>query len=186
MTGIVKKIEPRTSRAQNLLENQVGNELTVSQQYLAAAVWYDQRDLPRLASYFYRHAVKKRNDAMRIVQYMLDNNIEVEIPGVPAVCNDFSDPRELIALALEQERNVTEEVTTLSRAVREEGDYLGEQFMRWFLTEQVEEVSEMTTMLNVMDRSQGNMFDMEDYLKRDPVGDSRNESMAPSVAGGKL
>lgn len=182
----VVKIVPRTSRTQNLFEEQVGNELAVAQQYLAIAVWFDQRDLPRLASYFYRHSVKKRNDAMRIVQYMLDNNIEVEIPGVPAARNTFEDPRELIALALEKERAVTDEVTTLSQKLREDEDYLGEQFMRWFLTEQVEQVAEMTTMLDVMDRSQGNMFDMEDYLKRDPIGDDRNESAAPRTAGGTL
>ncbi|MGW3472031.1 ferritin-like domain-containing protein [Saccharopolyspora sp. NPDC000995] len=40
----------RASRAQNLLEEQVGNELNASQQYLACAVWFDQRNLPRLAA----------------------------------------------------------------------------------------------------------------------------------------
>ncbi|MDA3628192.1 ferritin [Saccharopolyspora sp. WRP15-2] len=185
MDGVVN-IVPRTSRAQNLFEEQVGNELAVSQQYVAIAVWFDQRDLPRLASYFYRHSLKKRNDAMRIVQYMLDNNIEVEIPGVPAVRNTFEDPSELVALALEKERAVTDEVTALSQTLRQDADYLGEEFMRWFLAEQVEQVSEMTTVLDVMDRAQGNMFDMEDYLERDPVGDDRNESAAPRVAGGKL
>ncbi|GAA2797959.1 ferritin [Saccharopolyspora taberi] len=182
----MKKIEPRTSRAQNLMEDQVGNELNASQQYLAIAVWFDQRDLPRLAAYFYRQSVRKRNHALRVVQYMMDNNIAVEIPAVQTVRNDFSDPREPIALTLEQERTVTQEVTTLSSVLREEGDYLGEQFMRWFLSEQVDELSRMSTMLNITDRSQGNMFDLEDYLKRDPVGDSRYESTAPRTAGGKL
>lgn len=186
MNAVVKKIEPRTSRAQNLLEEQVRNELNKSQQHLACAVWFDQRDLPRLAAYFYRQSVRKRNHAMRVVQYMIDKNVAVEIPDVQAVRNDFSDPRELIALALEQERVVTEEITTLSRVLREEGDHLGEQFLRWFLSEQVDEVAQMTTMLNITDRSQGNMFDLEDYLERDPVGDSRYESTAPRTAGGRL
>lgn len=85
---------------------------------------------------------------------------------------------------------MTEEVTTLSRALGEEsdhlGEHLGEQFMRWFLSEQVDEVAQMTTMLNITDRWQGNVFDLEDYLKRDPAGDSRYEPTAPRTAGGKL
>ncbi|MDI2030261.1 ferritin [Saccharopolyspora sp. TS4A08] len=186
MDAVVKTISPRTSRAQNLMEAQVGNGLNASQQNLAFAVWFDQRDLPRLASYFYRQSLRKRDHAMRIVQYMIDNNVAVEVPGLQTVRNDFSDPRELIALAVEQERVVTDEVTTLSRVLREEEDYLGEQFMRWFLSEQVDEVAQMTTMLNVTDRSQGNMFDLEDYLKRDPVENERYESTAPRAAGGKL
>ncbi|MEV0700260.1 ferritin [Saccharopolyspora sp. NPDC050389] len=169
MTSVVK-IEPRTSRAQNLLEEQVGNELTASQQYLAIAVWYEQRDLPRLAACFYRQAQKKRDQAMKIVRYMMDNNIAVEIPGIPAVRNDFGDARELIAHAVEQERMTTAEVTTLSRTARDEGDHLAEQFMQWFLHEQVEEISRMSTLLNVMDRAQGNMFDVENFLARENVG----------------
>lgn len=81
---------------------------------------------------------------------------------------------------------MTEEVTTLSRALGEESDHLGEQFMRWFLSEQVDEVAQTTTMLNITDRWQGNVFDLEDYLKRDPAGDTRYEPTAPRAAGGKL
>lgn len=156
MDAVVKTISPRTSQAQNLMEEQVKSGLRASQQYLACAVWFDQRDLPRLASYFYRQSPRKRDHAMRIVQYMIDNSVAVEVPSVEAVRNDFSDPRKLIALAVEQERVATDEVTTLSRVLREEGDYLGEQFVRWFLSEQVDEIAQMNTMLNVADRSQGN------------------------------
>jgi len=186
MDAVVKTISPRTSQAQNLMEEQVGSGLRASQQYLACAVWFAQRDLPRLASYFYRQSLRKRDHAMRIVQYMIDNSVAVEVPSVQAVRNEFSDPRELISLAVEQERVATDEVTTLSRVLREEGDYLGEQFVRWFLSEQVDEIAQMNTMLNIADRAQGNMFDLEDYLKRDPVENERYESGAPQAAGGKL
>ena len=169
MTSVVKRIEPRTSRAQNLLEEQVGNEFTSAQQYLALAVWFDQRDLPRLAAYFYDRAGKKRDHAMKIVRYMMDNNIAVEIPAVPTVRNEFGDPRELVALAVEQESEVTREVTTLSKTAREEGDYLAEQFMQWFLHEQVEESSRISSLLNVIDRSEGNMFDVETFLSREDL-----------------
>jgi ferritin len=180
----VKKIEPCTSRTQNLLEEQVGNEFGVSQQYLAIAVWFDQRDLPRLAAYFYERSQKKRNDALRIVQYMMDTNVAVEIPPVPTVRSDFADPRELVALALAQERSLTAEVATLTRTVREEGDYLGEQFMRWFLAEQVDAVSQLSTVLNVLDRADGNLFDVENFLAREGVGSRANDALAPHAAGG--
>ncbi|GGI99015.1 hypothetical protein GCM10011581_40340 [Saccharopolyspora subtropica] len=130
MNGIVKRSEPRTSVAQNLLEEQVGNGFTAAQQYVAIAVWFDQRDLPRLAAHFYRRAARRREDAMRVVQYMMDNNIAVEIPGVPSVRNDFADPREPIALALEQEHAATREFTALSEQMRREGDHRGEQLLR--------------------------------------------------------
>ncbi|PKW13575.1 ferritin [Saccharopolyspora spinosa] len=186
MAVTAKKIHHKESKFEHLLQEQVRNEFTASQQYLAVAVWFDNEDLPRLAAHFYRQALEERNHAMMIVQYLMDNNIKPTIPAIEQVRNDFTETRELVALALEQEREVTREVETLARTAREEGDYLGEQFMQWFLKEQVEEVSSMSTLLNVVDRAKGNLFDVENYLARETVGDDGVDATAPRTAGGAL
>lgn len=186
MPATAKKIQPRESRFHQLLQDQVRNELTASQQYLAVAVWFDNEDLPRLAAHFYRQSIEERNHAMMIVQYLMDNDIKVAIPSIEEVRNDFTETRELVALALEQEREVTQEIVTLAKAARDEGDYLGEQFLQWFLKEQVEEVSQMSTLLAVVDRSGGNLFDVENFLARETVGDEGADPTAPPAAGGAL
>jgi len=78
-----------------------------------------------------------------------------------------------------------EQVTRLASVAREEGDYLGEQFMQWFLKEQVEEVASMTTLLTIADRAGANLFDLEDFVSREmsTVGDTTG---APSAAGGTI
>jgi bacterioferritin B len=48
---------------------------------------------------------------------------------------------------------VTEQVSRLAAVARDEGDYLGEQFMQWFLKEQVEETALMTSLVRVADRA---------------------------------
>ena len=78
------------SKFNDLLAVQIGNEFAASQQYIAVAVWFAGQDLPQLAKYFYRQSVEERNHAMMMVQYMLDRNLPVSIPGVPHVQNDFS------------------------------------------------------------------------------------------------
>ena len=182
-----KKIQPAEStRFHELLQEQIKNEFEASQQYVAVAVWFDDNDLPQLARHFYRQALEERNHAMMIVQYLMDNDVKPRIPGVDEVRNDFEETRELIALALEQEREVTQEITTLAKTARDEGDYLGEQFMQWFLKEQVEEVSQMSTLLAVVDRANGNLFDVENYLARENVGDEGADATAPPTAGGSV
>jgi len=182
-----KKIQPAESgRFHELLQEQVKNEFEASQQYIAVAVWFDDNDLPQLARHFYRQALEERNHGMMIVQYLMDNDVKPRIPGVNEVRNDFDETRELVALALEQEREVTNEITTLAKTARDEGDYLGEQFMQWFLKEQVEEVSQMSTLLAVVDRSQGNLFDVENFLARESVGDDGSDATAPEAAGGSV
>jgi bacterioferritin B len=174
------------SKFHSMLQEQVRHEFTASQQYLAVAVWYDGQDLPQLAKHFYRQALEERNHAMMIVQYLLDNDIAPKITGIDDVRNDFAEAADPVSLALKQEKDVTEEIINLAKIARDEDDYKGEQFMQWFLKEQVEEVAQMTTLLNVVRRASGNLFDVENYLARESVGDDGSDPLAPRTAGGKL
>jgi ferritin len=170
----------------NLLQEQVGHEFAAHQQYVALAVWFDAQDLPRLAATFYRQAVEERNHAMMMVQYLLDRGIPPVIPGVAPVRNDFKRPRDLVELALAQEKDVTSKVERLFKAARDDGDFLGEQFMLWFLKEQVEEVASMDTLLTIIERAGDDLFKIEDFLARETVGDGGNDPSAPAAAGGIL
>ncbi len=168
-----------------LLQEQIYNEFTAAQQYIATAVYFDDADLPQLAKHFYSQAVEERNHAMMLVQYLLDRDVRVEIPGADGVRNQFDTPRDALALALDQERTTTEQVSRLAAAARDEGDYLGEQFMQWFLSEQVEEMALMTTLLRVADRAGANLFELENFVARE-IGSAPRQSDAPHAAGGRL
>jgi ferritin len=172
-----------TSTFPKLLLNQVRAEFTAAQQYTAVAVWLDGEDLPRLAAYFYAQSAEERNHAMMMVQYLLDRDLPVAIPGIGDVHNEFISVREVVELALKQEQEVTEQVTTLARTARDQGDYGGEQFMQWFLKEQVEEVSSMSTLLRVVERAGDNLFHIEDFVARELTRCSATDPTAPPVAG---
>jgi bacterioferritin B len=168
------------------LNEQVGHEFGASQQYVAIAVHYDALTLPRLAAHFYRQAVEERNHAMMIVQYLLDADEQVAIPGVETPQSSFPDVVEPVRLALEQEKRVTDQIKALVHAAREEGDLVGEQFLHWFLQEQREEVSSMGALLTVVERSRDNVMLIEDYLARESIGAHEGETGAPEAAGGAL
>ena len=168
------------------LNAQVGHEFAASQQYVAIAVHYDALTLPRLAAHFYRQAVEERNHAMMIVQYLLDADEPVAIPGVEAPKSSFADVAEPVRLALDQEKRVTEQISELVKLARSEGDLVGEQFLHWFLQEQREEVSSMGALLAVVERSRDNVMMIEDYLARESGGGEGLEGGAPPAAGGAL
>jgi bacterioferritin B len=168
------------------LNKQVGYEFGASQQYVAIAAYYDAQTLPRLAAHFYRQAVEERNHEMMIVQYLLDADEQVVIPGVEAPQTDFADVVEPVRLALEQEKRVTEQISDLAKLARTEGDLVGEQFLHWFLQEQREEISSMAALLTVVERSRDNVMLIEDFLAREVVGDEGTDAGAPPAAGGAL
>ncbi|MGI8645274.1 MAG: ferritin, partial [Nocardioides sp.] len=118
------------------LNAQIGNELAAHNQYLACAVYYDALTMPQMAGFFYGQALEERDHAMMMVQYLLDTDCDVTIPGVSASVGGFDDVVAPVRLALDQERRVTEQVNGLLKTAREESDFASEQFMQWFIKEQ--------------------------------------------------
>jgi ferritin len=170
----------------DLLNEQVGHEFAASQQYLAIAVYYDDETLPRLAAFFYAQALEERNHALMMIQYLLDAGVEAPVPGVEGPRTGFDDVVAPVALALAQERRVSAQINALAGIAREESDYTSEQFMQWFIKEQVEEVASMSDLLKVVERAKDNPLLAEEYLAREAPGDSGADPTAPPVAGGAL
>ena len=168
------------------LNKQIANEFAASQQYIAIAVYYESETLPQLAAFFYRQAVEERNHAMMMVRFLLDTDQEVAIPAVEAPERSFSDIVAPVSLALEQEKSVGDEITELFKLGRESGYFQGEQFLQWFLKEQVEEVASMNDLLNVVERSRENALQAEEFLSREQIGDEGADPTAPTAAGGTL
>jgi ferritin len=168
------------------LNEQIANEFAASQQYIANAVYYDSQTLPRLAAFFYSQSVEERNHAMMMVRYLLDADEQVSIPGVGAPSSNFDDIVAPVSLALEQEKRVSDQIAALMGVAREEGDFLSEQFVQWFLKEQVEEVSTMSSLLAVVERSRDAPMFVEDYLAREHGSAGTEDLTAPAVAGGGL
>jgi bacterioferritin B len=168
------------------MNEQIGDEFAAEQQYIAIAAHYDAQSLPRLASLFYKQAVEERNHAMMMVRYLLDRDSAVKIPGVDEPRNDFGDVTEAIALSLEQERRVGDEIEALAQTARDEKDYYSEQFLFWFLKEQVEEVAKMSTLLQVAERERDNPSRIEDFIVREAFDAEADDPAAPEAAGGAL
>lgn len=165
-----------------LLAEQVANEFTASQQYIAVAVWFDANHLPRLADYFYQHSLEERDHAMMMVQYQLDRELPITIPSVGGVRSEFTSPVEALQFLLEYEQTVTSQIEALFEAARSSRDALGEQFMMWFLKEQVDEIALMSTLTAIGRRAGDNWFQIEEYIARDSVT-GHNASTPPAIAG---
>jgi ferritin len=168
------------------LNEQIAYEFAASQQYIANAVYYDGETLPRLAAFFYAQAVEERNHAMMMVRYLLDADARVVIPGIEEPETRFDDVVAPIALALEQEKRVSDQIAGLTSVAREESDYLSEQFVQWFLKEQIEEVATMSSLLSVVERSADSPMVVEDYLVREGGSPDAADPTAPPAAGGAI
>jgi ferritin len=164
------------------LNEQIGHEFAAHHQYLACAIHYDALTMPQMAAFFYGQALEERDHALMMVQYLLDTDAEVALPGAAAPQSQFVDVVAPVVLALEQEKRVTEQINALLRIAREEHDYASEQFMAWFIKEQVEEVATMSDLLAVVTRNRDDIEDIEEYVAREHGGEN-SDPTAPRIAG---
>ena len=165
-----------------LLNTQIGNEFAAHQQYVACAVYFDELTMPRTAQLFFDQALEEREHAMMMVRYLLDTDADVLIPGVAAPQAVFADVGAPVALALEQEKRVTEQINALIGVARRENDFASDQFMQWFIKEQIEEVSKMSDLLTIVKRSTHDLETIEDYVLREVTTEAADPT-APPVAG---
>ena len=164
------------------LNAQIGQEFAAHQQYVACAVHYDLLTMPRMASFFYRQALEEREHAMMMVQYLVDCDEPVVIPATPAPQSGFADVVEPVRVAVDQERRVAGQVNALTSVAREENDFASDQFMQWFIKEQVEEIATMSDLLTVVTRASHDLEAIEEYVARE-LRDSSDDTGAPPVAG---
>ena len=165
------------------LNAQIGREFAASQQYVAAAVWYDGQTLPRLASFFYEQAKEERVHAMMMIRFLIDVGVQPVTPGVEAPRTSFKGFVDPIELALKQEQEVGKQISELVGIARAEKDYLSEQFVQWFLKEQIEEVALMSQLLDVAKRAGDQPFFVEDFLARETLRPAGADPTAPEAAG---
>ena len=146
---------------------QIGNEMGASMQYIAIASYFDSETLPQLAKFFYRQSEEERTHAMRFVKFINDVSGKVRIPDLPAPLTDFTSAEQAVAKALAWEEEVTRQIYDLVEIARADRNYVGIRFLDWFVEEQLEEVTTMTDLLAVIRRAgQDRLLFVEEYLVR--------------------
>lgn len=144
---------------------QVGREFAASNQYVAIATYFERESLEHLAQFFYRQAAEENEHAMKFVHYVTEAGGTVVIPAVEAPRHDIASAEMAVKLSLDWELEVTRQITALMDQAVKESDYLAQGFLRWFIDEQLEEVTTMETLLKVIQRAGPNgLLWVESYV----------------------
>lgn len=158
-----------SQRIVDAFNTQIGNELGASHQYLAIASYFDRDDLNELSAFFFRQADEEREHAMKFVRFLLEADGEVRIPAVPAPRSDIGSAEQAVELSLTWERDVTQQIYDLVELCQAERNHIALRFLDWFVTEQLEEVSSMSTLLGIVKRAKDNLLYVEEYIARHGV-----------------
>lgn len=153
-----------SQKLQDAINQQIGNEFGASLEYLQIASYFESGDMLKLAQIFFTQSDEERMHAMKLLNYVLDAGGEVAIPAIPQPKAGFESPADAVQAALDWEVTVTKQINGLMDIAVEEKDYIAQEFLTWFVNEQLEEISKMSTILNIIKRSADNMLMAETYI----------------------
>ena len=125
------------------LNDQVHAELNSEYIYLAMAAWLDKEGLEGFAHFFKVQASEEREHAMKFYDYIYDVGGCVTLKAFDQPKAEYGSAVEVFEDALAHERYITGRINTLVKIAREENDYKTEDFLGWFLKEQIEEEANM-------------------------------------------
>ena len=150
----------------NAINEQIGYEFSASLQYYAIGAHFAAEALPQLSAHFFKQAEEEKGHALRFIKYVVDAGGRVVIPAIEAPQGLFKTPEAAVKLSLDQEVKVTHQINALVELARSENDYITINFLQWFLTEQLEEVSSMDNLLKIVQRAGNNLLQADEYLAR--------------------
>nr|WP_293838766.1 ferritin [uncultured Arsenicibacter sp.] len=124
---------------EQILNQQIQMEFESSSKYLAMASWCDRNGFEFSAGFFYKQSDEERQHGLKIFHYLCDQGVVAITPAVGAVQIEFDTLRSVFEAALEQEITVTNAINRIIATCRRENDYITEEFLRWYVKEQMEE-----------------------------------------------
>ena len=142
---------------------QVASELGAHQTYLGISLYFERQSLQRWAKVFRDQSVEEAGHASKIMAFLLDNEVEFDLPGLPAATTHYKSATDAVGVALASEVKVTGQFNTMATAAVEAGDHRGFQFLQWFIDEQVEEERTMRALLDLL-ASGVNLFQAQELL----------------------
>lgn len=128
-----------SNNIEQLLQDQVKKEASSSQTYLAMACWADVNGFSGAAEFLYRHSDEEREHMLKLVRFLNERGNQATVPSLDAPKKDFNSLKEVFESILEHEIMVTASINNIITNCLKENDHLTNNFMQWYMTEQMEE-----------------------------------------------
>lgn len=127
------------AQVEALLKDQINKEFYSAYFYLAISNYYHGQNLDGFGHWFELQAKEEQEHAMKILKYLQDNGVKVELEAIAAPDANFPDLKAPLVATLKHEQYVTGLIHAIYKKARETDDFRACQFLEWFIAEQGEE-----------------------------------------------
>ncbi|MBN1185965.1 MAG: ferritin [Bacteroidales bacterium] len=137
-----------SKKVEKVLNEQVEKEGYSSNLYLAMASWAETNSLEGTSKWLYAQADEERMHMLKIIGYINEKDGHAIIPSFEQPPKDYKNVKALFEEVLAHEQKVTASINNIVDVCIKENDHTTNNWMQWFVTEQIEEEASVKSILD--------------------------------------
>ncbi len=149
------------------LNLQLNRELYSAYLYLSMAAYFETLNLKGFAHWLKVQYQEELGHAMKFFEHIIERNAEVKLDKIDAPKTSWNSPEEAFNDVYEHEKKITNYIHSILELAKNIKDYATENFLQWFVAEQVEEEAqslEILQKLKACKNSVGGLFALDHQL----------------------
>jgi len=154
---------------QNALNEQVNAEFYSAYLYLAMEAYFESISLPGFANWMRCQCQEEALHAMKFYDYINERNSRVKLSQIAPPELEWSSPLDAFEAAYKHEQKVTGLINDLVDLAIREGDHATNNFLQWFVAEQVEEeaaANAVVEKIKLAGTSEGALFQIDREMQQ--------------------
>ena len=157
---------------EKILNKQVNREAYSAHLYLSMASWSEKNGYAGIAKWMYAQAEEEWMHMLKFINYINDRGGHAIISAIDKPPVEHGDVKETFEAVLAHEQKVSGWINDIVAITIEEKDYTTNNWIQWFVTEQIEEeasVNEILDKINMLRGENMYMFDRDILSMRTPA-----------------
>ena len=164
------------------LEKAINDQIKLEEQssrvYMAMASWCEVEGYAGAAKFLYDHSDEEREHQLKFVHFLNDRGGHAQLLAVEQPSAKYKSLEELFNEVLKHEQYVTKKINELVDICLKEKDHTTNNFLQWFVEEQIEEESlaqEIVDKIKLIGESKGGYFHLDMFLSNLADAESAEE-----------
>ena len=137
-----------TKKLLDAFNEQIKAEMWSSNLYLSMAVYFTDAGLDGCAHWMKKQTAEELEHAHKLIDYAVKRGGKVIVSSIDAVPSEWDSPQAVFEHVYKHERHVSELIDNLMDLAIAEKDKATQEFLRWFVNEQVEEEESAKAILD--------------------------------------
>lgn len=140
-----------SKKMQDALNNHLNEELYSSYLYLSMAAYFEEKNLKGFAQWFRIQSQEEYGHGMKFYDFINQVGGKVTLKAIKAPKTTWKSIMEIFKDTLAHEKHITGLINKLVGQAMQEKDYATNNFLQWFVNEQVEEEATVEEIINKLE-----------------------------------